>query len=77
MADQLTLLENELDLLYARGRDQLARAGVVQSWDDYLQRRGYLCAFEDFGNMIKKARNPEAAAETGEIPDILKEIING
>lgn len=77
MADQFTLLEDELDKLYRDGRDQMVRAGFVQSWDDYVQRRGYLCAIEDVGAMIKRIRNPEAAAkETGEIPSILDEVVN-
>lgn len=71
MADQYTPLENKLDELYALGRDQLAVPGVVQSWEDFLQRRGYLTGLADCGRMIKEIRKP-ADNPGGEIDDILQ-----
>lgn len=70
MADQFTPLEDKLDVLYATGRDELAQPGFVQSWDDYLQRRGYLAAIADCGQLIKEIRKPVSNAD-GEIPSIL------
>lgn len=77
MPDQLTLLENKLDEIFANGRDQLAFPGHVQSWEDYIQRRGYLTAISDVGRMIKEVRNPEVVQGNGDIPGILEEIKNG
>lgn len=71
MADQYTPLEDKLDALYAAGRDQLAIPGVVQSWEDFLQRRGYLTGLADCGAMIKELRKP-ADNPSGEISDILQ-----
>ena len=72
MRDHFTPLENELDKLYAKCRDQLALPGIVCSWDDFLQRRGYLTAVSDVGKIIEQLRRPEGAPpETGEIVDIL------
>ena len=73
MKDHFTPLENRLDALYVRGRDQLALPGVVQSWDDFIQRRGYLTAISDVGKLIEEMRKPEGTPpETGEIFDILE-----
>ena len=76
MSDHFTPLENELDKLYVRCRDQLAIPGVVQSWEDFLQRRGYLTAVSDVGKLIERLRKPEGAPEeTGEIIDILTDVM--
>lgn len=77
MADQLTLLENELDETYTRAMQAIADSQAVTSWDDYNHRAGYLRAIRNVGEMIKRIRNPELPIETGEIPDILQEIKNG
>lgn len=76
MKDHFTPLENELDKLYAKCRDQLAVPGVVQSWEDFLQRRGYLTAVSDVGKLIEQLRRPEGSPpETGEILDILSDVM--
>lgn len=72
MADQYTPLEDLLDAMYASGRDELAHPGVVQGWDDFMQRRGYLHAISDVGEMIKRLRRPVADTH-GEITGILPE----
>lgn len=69
MADQYTPLEDMLDAMYVSGRDQLAVPGVVQSWEDYLQRRGYLTGIADAGAKIKELRKP-ADNPSGEISDV-------
>ena len=72
MADQYTPLEDKLEELFITGREELWRAGVVQSWDDFLQRRGYLNAIADAGDLIKQVRRP-VADNHGEIASILPE----
>lgn len=77
MADQLTQLENEMDEAYSLALKHIGDRQIVMSWEDYNHRAGYLRAFRNIGEMIKRIRNPELPVETGEIPDILQEIKNG
>lgn len=72
MADQYTPLEDKLEKLFVAGRDELWKAGVVQNWDDFLQRRGYLNAISDVGELIGSLRKP-VADNHGEISSILPE----
>lgn len=77
MADQLTQLENEMDAIYSRCLRDIADSTVVQNWDDYNHRAGYLRAIRNIGELIKQVRHPEIPVETGEIPSILEGLKNG
>ena len=71
MPDLITMLEDEMELLYDRKKDEIARASHVADWADYMFRAGFLAAIRETGQIIKKIRNPKAVENDGEIPSIL------
>lgn len=74
MADILTRLEDEMEALYDKKKEEISRAQSVIDWPDYMFRAGFLDAFREIGRMLKKIRNPIAPDDTGEIPSILEEL---
>lgn len=77
MSDQLTIFENELKKLYEERKEQLAHGELVPTWDDFNFRLGTLQMIREIGLLIRRARNPEAPIETGEIPSIVEEPTEG
>lgn len=77
MSDPLTLLESELEKLYELRKEQLSHGELVPTWDDFNFRLGTLAMIREIGLLIKRVRNPEAPAETGEIPSIVEESTEG